>query len=44
MLISIGEKAVELGVSIATLRRWHKSGQLLPDSVTFGGHRRYKKK
>lgn len=42
MLVSIKEKAKELGVSIATLRRWDKNGLLSPEKRTFGGHRRYK--
>lgn len=39
--LSIGEKARECGVSVATLRRWDKRGLLKPDIVTAGGHRRY---
>lgn len=42
MMVSIKEKAKELGVSIATLRRWDKKGLLNPEKRTFGGHRRYK--
>lgn len=42
MLLSIKEKAKELGVSIATLRRWDRKGLLEPDNRTIGGHRRYK--
>jgi len=44
MFLSIGEKARECGVSVATLRRWDKRGLLKPDIITAGGHRRYKKK
>ena len=44
MYLSIGEKARECGVSVATLRRWDKRGLLKPDIITAGGHRRYKKK
>ena len=44
MYLSIGEKAKECGVSVATLRRWDKRGLLKPDIITAGGHRRYKKK
>lgn len=40
-MLKIKDKAKELGVSVATLRRWHKKGLLLPDFITFGGHRRY---
>ena len=44
MYLSIGEKARECGVSVATLQRWDKRGLLKPDIITAGGHRRYKKK
>ena len=44
MYLSIGEKAKECGVSVATLRRWDKRGLLKPDISTAGGHRRYKNK
>ena len=43
MYLSVGEKAKECGVSVATLRRWDKRGLLKPDIITAGGHRRYKK-
>ncbi len=43
-MLSIAQKAKELGVSIVTLRRWHKKGLLNPDFITPGGHRRYHKK
>jgi putative resolvase len=39
-LVSIGEAALALGVSITTLRRWEASGRLVPEH-TAGGHRRY---
>lgn len=39
-LVSIGEAASALGVSITTLRRWEASGKLVPEH-TAGGHRRY---
>lgn len=39
-LLSIGEAAKALGVSVTTLRRWGKEGRLLPEH-TSGGHRRY---
>ncbi|MFQ5795940.1 MAG: IS607 family transposase [Candidatus Bipolaricaulia bacterium] len=38
---SIGQVSEMLGVSIITLRRWDKSGKLVPDIRTQGGHRRY---
>lgn len=41
-LISIGEAAEMLGVSIATLRRWDESGRF-PALESQGGHRRYSK-
>lgn len=39
-LISIGEAAEVLGVSITTLRRWETEGKLTPER-TAAGHRRY---
>ncbi len=39
-LVSIGEAASALGVSITTLRRWEASGRLTAKH-TVGGHRRY---
>jgi len=39
-LITIGEAAAILGVSISTLRRWDKTGRLTPEK-TVSGHRRY---
>ena len=39
-LITISQAAKRLGVSTKTLRRWEKSGKLLPQR-TAGGHRRY---
>jgi predicted site-specific integrase-resolvase len=41
--LSIGAVSVMLGVSITTLRRWHKSDKLIPSYITYGGHRRYKR-
>ncbi len=41
MLLSIGELASAIGVSIVTLRRWDKAGKLAPCLRTVGGHRRY---
>ena len=40
-LLSIGEAAAALGVAVATLRRWHRQGRLLPALRTLGGHRSY---
>ncbi len=39
--IKIGQAAELLGVSIETMRRWEKSGELLPDCKTKGGTRYY---
>ena len=41
LLLSIGEAAAALGVAVATLRRRHRQGRLLPAGRTLGGHRRY---
>ena len=38
--MTISEASRELGVSVSTLRRWDKSGQLAADK-TASGHRRY---
>ena len=40
MKISIGQAAKELGVSIATLRRWEADGKIQAER-TPTGHRRY---
>jgi len=40
-LISIGEAAEALGVSITTLRRWEAEGKMVPAERTLSGHRRY---
>ena len=39
--LSIGKTAKLLGVCVNTLRNWHKSGFLIPQFKTAGGHRRY---
>jgi len=39
--IKVGEAAIILGVTVQTLRRWEKTGQLLPDKRTVGGTRYY---
>ncbi len=41
-LCSIGNLAQVLGVCVATLRRWERSGKLKPCLRTLGGHRRYR--
>ncbi len=41
MLISVGEAALMLGVSVSTLRRWENEGRLFPVCRTKGNHRRY---
>ena len=40
-LIKVGEAANILGVTVQTLRRWEKTGELLPDKKTEGGTRYY---
>ena len=40
-LAKIGEAAALLGVSVDILRKWEKSGELLPDRKTKGGTRFY---
>jgi predicted site-specific integrase-resolvase len=42
-LLSIGETAAELGVTVGTLRRQHRQGVMLPFGRTAGGHRRYQR-
>lgn len=42
-LVTIGEAAEMLGVSIDTLRRWDKSGKLHPIKVSDAGYRLYAK-
>ena len=39
--IKIGEAASLLGVSIETMRRWEKTGELVPHRKTQGGTRYY---
>lgn len=41
MLLTIGELARKIGVSVVTLRRWDKAGKMPPYLRTLGGHRRY---
>ena len=41
---SISEAAKKLGVSTSTMRRWHKSGQLVPEIVLLSAYRRYSEK
>lgn len=40
-LVSIAEAAKYLGLSVATLRRWHNNGTLIATFVSPGGHRYY---
>ena len=40
-LIKVGEAANILGVTVQTLRRWERTGELLPDKKTEGGTRYY---
>lgn len=41
-LLSIGQAARLLGVTVQTMRNWDKKGLLKPDEYTRGGERRYK--
>jgi len=41
-LLSIGQAANLLGVTVQTMRNWDKKGLLKPDEYTRGGERRYK--
>jgi len=40
-LIKIGEAATLLGVSVQTLRKWERTGELTPDRKSQGGTRYY---
>lgn len=40
-LVKIGKAAELLGVDVKTLRRWEKSGELVPDRKSGGGVRYY---
>lgn len=40
-LVKIGEAATLLGCSVDTLRKWEKTGELIPDRKTLGGTRFY---
>ena len=39
--IKIGETAQMLGISVPTLRKWHKTGEFEPAYVSRGGRRFY---
>ena len=39
-LLSIDVATAALGVAVATLRRWHRQGRLLPAGRTIACHRR----
>lgn len=41
-LLTIGQAAKVLGVTVQTMRNWDKKGLLKPDELTRGGDRRYK--
>ena len=43
MLISIGNLANELGVSVVTIRRWERLGKISLGTRTLGNHRRFNK-
>jgi len=40
-LIKIGEAAKLLGISVQTLRKWERTGELTPDRKSQGGTRYY---
>ncbi|MGH3978903.1 MAG: helix-turn-helix domain-containing protein [Pseudonocardiaceae bacterium] len=40
-LLSTGETARVLGISIRTLQRWVRDGIVTPDFTTAGGHHRF---
>ncbi len=40
MLLSIGQAALAIGVSVSTLRRWEREKRISPTHKTAGGHRR----
>jgi excisionase family DNA binding protein len=40
-MLTIGQMARQLGVSVVTLRRWDRTGRLPSTSRTIGNHRRY---
>lgn len=42
-LMKIGDVAKVLGVTVKTLQRWHKDGKFVPDVISFGDHRYYKR-
>jgi predicted site-specific integrase-resolvase len=42
MLVSIGQAACLIGVSVSTLRRWEREERLQPSCRTKGQHRRYR--
>ena len=44
LMYSIGKFAKKIGVSLATLRNWHKDGTLVPAKITNGGTRYYSEK
>ncbi|HXV93944.1 MAG TPA: MerR family DNA-binding transcriptional regulator [Pseudonocardia sp.] len=40
-LVTTGEAAAALGVSLRALQQWRQAGLVLPDVVTPGGHARW---
>ena len=40
-LLTSGQLAAELGVSVDTIRRWRKGGRIRPTEVTAYGHPRW---
>lgn len=42
-LISVGEAAARVGVSVDTIKRWEKAGKLAQAQRTPTGHRRFRR-
>lgn len=40
-ILTIGQAAKYLGITVATLRRWSNTGKIKPSNITPGGHRYY---
>lgn len=43
-LMRTSEVSELTGWDVRTLKNWHKEGILIPDELTDGGHRRYKRR
>jgi excisionase family DNA binding protein len=40
-MLTIGDAAKQLGVSVETIRRWSRKGMIVAQQVGTGGHRRF---